>query len=277
MDARRGRTGLRALRAIACAAIAGVAATACAGGDAERARRDAELAALRTALEDVKSGRETEARERAKLAADIKAIDAQQAFLVAESKASREELGRLGQALDQQSTALGQLRAAVEEAERRIAALPPPAPPAAPPAAAAPAPSTGASEVSPDKLYATATASFRAEEHGQAVLEFTELVDRFPQHPLASNAQYWIGEAYYRQRDYRQALAEFQKVVDGYSQSAQAPEALVKIGLCHRALKDPARARESWEQVMKTYPGTSAAGQARSLLSHLGGQGRSDR
>jgi len=50
----------------------------------------------------------------------------------------------------------------------------------------------------PSKLYATAMTSFRAEEHGQAVLEFTELIDKFPKHTLAASAQYWIGEAYYR-------------------------------------------------------------------------------
>ncbi len=102
-------------------------------------------------------------------------------------------------------------------------------------------------------------------------------MDRFPQHPLASNSQYWIGEVYYRQRDFRQALVEFQKLVDGYPQSAQVPEALLKLGLCHRALKDTAAARESFERVVKGYPGTNAASQARTLLSQLGGQGRGAR
>jgi tol-pal system protein YbgF len=109
------------------------------------------------------------------------------------------------------------------------------------------------------------------------VVEFSELVDRFPQHPLASNSQYWVGEVYYRQRDFRQALVEFQKLVDGYPQGAQVPEALLKLGLCHRALKDAAAARESFERVVKGYPGTNAASQARSLLSQLGGQGRGAR
>src|SRR5262249_56396322 len=109
---------------------------------------------------------------------------------------------------------------------------PPPEPPAAAPPRPAPGPSSG--DVTPEKVYATATASFRAEEHGQAVIEFTEFIDRFPQHPLAADAQHWIGEAYYRQRDYRQALLEFQKVVGNYPQSPPVPEAVGKIVLCHR-------------------------------------------
>ena len=102
-------------------------------------------------------------------------------------------------------------------------------------------------------------------------------MDRFPQHPLASNSQYWVGEVYYRQRDFRQALVEFQKLADGYPQSAQVPEALLKLGLCHRALKDTAAARESFERVVKGYPGTDAASQARTLLSQLGAEGRGAR
>src|SRR4029077_3301181 len=125
----------------------------------------------------------------------------------------------------QLASALRELRLAVEDVERKAAA---------PPAVAPKPGSEGAREVSPEKLYASAMANFRSEDNGQAVLEFRELVDRFPQHPLASNSQYWVGEGYYRQRDFRQALGEFQKVVDGYPQSAQVPEALLKLGLCYR-------------------------------------------
>jgi tol-pal system protein YbgF len=106
------------------------------------------------------------------------------------------------------------------------------------------------------------------------VLSFTELTKRFPQDALASNAQYWIGEAYYRQRDYTRALAGLTKVVDVYPKSSQVPEALLKVGLCYRELQDQPRARDAWERVVKEYPGTTAADQARALLSGLGGASR---
>ena len=111
------------------------------------------------------------------------------------------------------------LRSALDETNQKVATLsvPPPAPVPAP----KPAASTAGREVTAEKLYAAAMASFRADEHGQAVLEFTDLIDKFPKHTLASSAQYWIGEAYYRQRDFNQAVTEFQKVPDLYPQSAQ--------------------------------------------------------
>lgn len=267
------RAGTRPSAVISLALLVAVtAAAACASADAERARRSAELADLHGQFAEVKKNQDGAARERARLAEHVKAIDAQQAFVLAEAKAVRQELDLLQKEVGQVDAALRELRLAVEDVERKADAAP-----AAASAVAAKPGSGSAREASPEKLYASAMASFRSEEHGQAVLEFTELVDRFPQHPLASTSQYWIGEASYRQRDFRQALVEFQKLVDGYPQSAQVPEALLKLGLCHRALKDTAAARESFERVVKSYPGTNAASQARTLLSQLGGQGRGAR
>jgi tol-pal system protein YbgF len=255
-----------AITSIALLAVAAVVSAGCAGGDAERARRSAEVADLNGQLAEVKKNQDASARERTRLAEQVKAIDAQQAFVLAETRATRQEMDQLQKEVGQVGAALRELRLAVEDIERKAGA----------PAAAAVG-SEGTREASPEKLYASAMASFRSEQYGPSVLEFGQLVDRFPQHSLASNSQYWIGEAFYRQRDFPRALAEFQKLVDGYPQSAQVPEALLKIGLCHRDLKDTAAARESFERVLKSYPGTNAASQARTLLSQLGGQGRGAR
>ena len=125
----------------------------------------------------------------------------------------------------------------------RAQGVPPP-----PAAAAKPGPAGRARGIAREAVRDRRWRASASEEHGQAVLEFSELMDRFPQHPLASNSQYWIGEAYYRQRDFRQALAEFQKLADVYPQSAQVPEALLKLGMCSpRAQERPPRAR-AWEQ-----------------------------
>ena len=91
-----------------------------------------------------------------------------------------------------------------------------------------------------------------------------DFVTRYPKHRLASNAQYWIGEAYYLQHDYRQALVEFQKVLD--LGLGKMPEALVKIGLCHLSLRDANRARQTWQRIVREYPQSESAATARTLL-----------
>ena len=134
--------------------------------------------------------------------------------------------------------------------------------PAPPVAAARPTPKTPGN---PEQEYAAALATYRAGEHGQAVIEFMDFIAKYPKHPLAANAQYWIGEAYWAQRDYRQALIEFGKVFE--RGSAKAPDALLKIGLCHLRLNDVARAQLAWQRVVDEYPKSEPAAMARSLIA----------
>ncbi|HET6367551.1 MAG TPA: tetratricopeptide repeat protein [Pseudomonadales bacterium] len=175
----------------------------------------------------------------------------------------------------------------------RAAAKPPVSPPASPRAsvtppaastplrpapAAPPEPGSAArSALSAEQVFSAAMANLRAREPGQAVLELTDLIARFPDHALASSAQLWIGEAYYQQRDYRQSLVELKRMLDGYPKSPQVADALLKTGLCHRALGDGAAARTAWEQVARDHSGSAAAGQARSLLGSRDSAARSGR
>src|SRR5512138_2198250 len=134
---------------------------------------------------------------------------------------------------------------------------------AVPPTQPAPTAPAASRAGNPEQEYSAALATFRSREHGQAVLDFIDFIAKHPKHPLASNAQYWIGEAYWAQRDYRQALVEFEKVSE-YG-PGKAPDALVKIGLCHARLRDAARAEQAWQRVIREYPKSEAAGLAQSL------------
>jgi tol-pal system protein YbgF len=268
------------------ALLCGVAAAALAGCTSARgAQTPQEAAPPRITLVDVKSAQDAQAQEIARLAADVKAMDAQQAFLVAEIKSLSEQLAKLKTSLDEQLATFKTSLADAESAMRSLRATPVPpesrpAPAPAPPPTPAPAPASPASGPTPsrnteaDRMFAAALAKLRAGDDGQAALEFTEFVTQYPAHPQAAAAQNYIGDAYYRQREYRQALGEYQKTVDTYTQAAQVSEALLKIGLCQRALGDGARAKTSWEQVIKQFPKSDAARQARTLLAARPAAGR---
>lgn len=279
-------------RALLCGAVA-AALSGC--SSTRGAQNPPDASAPRVTLADVKTAQDAQAQEMARLAADLKALDAQQAFLVAEIKSLGEQVAKLKAAVEEAESSMRALRATPVPPESRPAAppAPPPAPaqeaapkPATPVPAPAPAPKSAAPTAAPtasaqptrnaeaDRLFAAALAKLKAGDDGQAALEFTEFVAQFPAHPQTAAAQNYIGEAYYRQRDYRQAMGEFQKTVDGYTQSAQVSEALLKIGLCQRALGDAARAKTSWEQLIKQFPKSDAARQARALLSARGSGGR---
>jgi tol-pal system protein YbgF len=278
-------------RALLCG-VAAVALAGCASGRGAQTPQDAPPARVTPA--DMKNAQDAQAQEIARLAGDVKAMDAQQAFLVAEIKNLGEQVAKLKSSLSEAEGAMRSLRATPAPPESRPAfpfvsppapalapvPIPAPSPRPATPAATTPAAGVPAAAVPPsrnaeaDRIFAAALAKLRAGDDGQAALEFTEFVVQYPTHPQAGSAQNHIGEAYYRQRDYRQAMAEFQKTVDGYTQAAQVSEALLKIGLCQRALGDAARAKASWEQVVKQFPKSDAARQARTLLAARPSGGR---
>ena len=272
------------VRALLCG-VAAAALAGCTSGRSAQTPQDAPAA--KVTLADMKNTQDAQTQEIARLAGDVKAMDAQQAFLVAEIKNLSDQIAKLKSSLTEAEGAMRSLRAAPAPPESRpvfpfvplpapaLAPVPIPAPAPRPTAPADSAPSTPAAvpaappsrDTEADRVFAAALAKLRGGDDGQAALEFTDFVVQYPAHPQVAAAQNHIGEAYYRQRDYRQAMAEFQKTVDGYTQAAQVSEALLKIGLCQRALGDAARAKASWEQVVKQFPKSDAARQARTLLA----------
>ena len=267
------------VRALLCG-VAAAALAGCTSGRSAQTPQDAPPA--RITLADMKNTQDAQTQEIARLAGDVKAMDAQQAFLVAEIKNLSEQIAKLKSSLSETEDAMRSLRATPVPPESSPAPpfVPPPAPALAPvpipaPAARPTAPAAPPSrDAEADRIFAAALATLRAGDDGQAALEFTEFVVKYPAHSQAAVAQNHIGEAYYRQRDYRQAMGEFQKTVDGYTQAAQVSEALLKIGLCQRELGDAARAKASWEQVVKQFPKSDAARQARTLLASRGAAGK---
>src|SRR5439155_27089530 len=56
-------------------------------------------------------------------------------------------------------------------------------------------PTTGA--LQPQDIYQAAYLDFSKGSYALAIAGFREFLRRFPEHELAGNAQYWIGEAHY--------------------------------------------------------------------------------
>jgi tol-pal system protein YbgF len=182
----------------------------------------------------------------------------------------RDTEARLRDTLDRVA-ALGNRVAATEASLRElisvVEALPRVAP--VPPAAAAPEPAPpppAESSVTAERAFAAALKTFRSGEHGQAVLELTDFIGRYPTHPLVARAQLWIGEAYFKQRDYRQALLEFRKAVDAAPDTTAAAYAWLKIGQAYAALRERPAAAAAFQHVLREYPGSDAADRARTLL-----------
>lgn len=164
-----------------------------------------------------------------------------------------------------------QSRALYGDLEKRLAALETlggvgggVAPAAGAPAAVGPA-LPGGEQAS----YDAAFNALKSADYPKAISGFGAFVGSYPSSPLASNAQYWLGEAYYVTRDYPNAITAFQKVTTGWPDSRKVPDALVKIGFTQAALGRNADARITLEDVVQRFRGSDAAALAADRLKRL--------
>ncbi len=104
---------------------------------------------------------------------------------------------------------------------------------------------------------------------GEEVLQ--DFLKRFPQHELAANAMYWIGEGYYGEKKYENAILQFQDVIQKYPEHSKAPAAMLKQGLAFQALGDLKNAKVILKKVIESYPKTEEATKARDRLALWGG------
>jgi tol-pal system protein YbgF len=119
------------------------------------------------------------------------------------------------------------------------------------------------------QIYKAGQDALKAGHHDEAARHFRDLVKRFPDHDLADNAQYWLGECFYARKQFVEAITEFRQVVTRWPVGNKAPDALLKLAYCALALGEEARGRELLRQVPVSYPGTEAARLAESRLAEL--------
>ncbi|MEX0735336.1 MAG: tol-pal system protein YbgF [Steroidobacteraceae bacterium] len=131
--------------------------------------------------------------------------------------------------------------------------------------------------VSPGSAEAEYQAAFNLLKEGkydEAAAALRDFLSRHPQHELAANAMYWLGEAHYVRRDYPAALAAFEGMLKDYPAARKAPDALLKAGYCQYELQRYGPARATLTRLVQEHPETAAAAEAKSRLERLGAEGR---
>lgn len=168
-------------------------------------------------------------------------------------------------------------------------AMPAPRPAAPPVTATPPPPSNGAtirpstSALQPDDIYQAAYIDFSKGSYSLAIAGFREFLRRFPTHPLAGNAQYWIGEANFSMARahindgqtanattaLEQAVVEYRKVIANYPRGEKAPTAIYKEALALIELKQTALALTRLQYLVDNFPQAEETPLARERLLAL--------
>jgi tol-pal system protein YbgF len=117
--------------------------------------------------------------------------------------------------------------------------------------------------------YEAALAIFRKGEFTAAQSMFVDLIKRYPQTGYGSSALFWLGNAQYATRDYKEAIVNFSALIARVPDHLRAPEAVLSIANCQIELKDTRSARKTLGDLIKVYPQSEAAVAAKERLLRL--------
>ena len=79
-------------------------------------------------------------------------------------------------------------------------------------------------------------------------------VQRWPNDPLAGNAQYWLGETYYVRKNYADAASAFAHGYEKYPKGSKAADDLLKLGMSLSNLGQKADACRAYARLQHDFP-----------------------
>ena len=130
-----------------------------------------------------------------------------------------------------------------------------------------PAPPALTGDSDPVKCYKKGRTLLLERNISKARTLFSDFVKKFPDHELADNALYWLGECSYTTGDYEKAAKIFKNLVQTYPKSPKIPDALLKTGYAYMSMDDVSQANHYLKQVITRYPFSPAADKAQQKLS----------
>jgi tol-pal system protein YbgF len=169
-------------------------------------------------------------------------------------------MDELNQQIGQKEGEINTLRTALEEKNETVATL-------QTQVTSAPARPSGSSP-SFSKAYEEALSQFYAKRYTEAIAQFNTLIAQFPDHSLASNCVYWVGEAYFGSGNYRDAVNAFNRVLS-YPRSLKKDDALLMLGRAHLQLNQRDEARQAFDRLIKEFPTSEFVAKAEEWLSRM--------
>jgi len=122
-------------------------------------------------------------------------------------------------------------------------------------------------ELAPNELYKTALDAIMNGKTKAARVKFREYLLHYSDQPLANNAQYWLAESYYGENEYERAIIEYDEVIKKYPQGGKVPAALLKQGMAFENINDRKSAVAIYKKLVKGYPGSEEAAAANKKIS----------
>lgn len=222
-----------------------------------------EIDQIRGEMEEIRHRLERVARERGGVSPQIKLLEDRLAAL---ERQIRMRSGEVPTASGEPALA-GPQEPSVTAAEPRLPAAPisPPGPPVTRPEETA----LVREPLEAQDEYRQGVRALQERQYEKAIQHFRAFQRKFPDSPLADDAQYWIGESYFLQKDYNRAILEFNDVLK-YRRGDKVPAALLRQAQAFLEIGDKTDARLIYQKLISDYPKSEEAREAQAQLQNLG-------
>lgn len=107
---------------------------------------------------------------------------------------------------------------------------------------------------SAEQIYQEGLDAINSGNNDEAADRFTAVLTKFPNHKLAANAQYWLGESYYGKKDYAKAAVAFAKGYEKYKDGNKGADNILKLGLSMQMLGKKDEACTAFVNLPKEFP-----------------------
>lgn len=107
--------------------------------------------------------------------------------------------------------------------------------------------------------YRQALVLYQTKKYPESILAFSAFLEKYPDHPLAGSAQFYVGDSYLKQKEFKLALQEFNHVLVSYDRSRHVPETLKQMALAEDALQQTDEAAKHRHLLTSLFPQSPAA------------------
>ncbi|MFN3828164.1 MAG: tol-pal system protein YbgF [Micavibrio sp.] len=109
----------------------------------------------------------------------------------------------------------------------------------------------------PTAMYEQAFSLVKDGSYDQAQVALDAFLKQYPDHTLAPNARYWLGETHYVRKDYEVAARIFAEAYQQAPKGPKGPDNLLKLGLSLAGMGKSQDACVAFKQLKSEYGGTA--------------------
>ena len=118
-------------------------------------------------------------------------------------------------------------------------------------------PASNAQNIQADEVYASAMQAYNGGYFDEAEIAFERILKEAPQHKLAGNAQYWLGEIYVKKGMPQKAKLAFKNGYEKYKDGNKAADSLYRLGVILANLKEKKNACIVFASFAEEFPDAS--------------------